>query len=50
MALMFQYPVAWLRTPFGERRRVRVKPTYNLDRRTKRITVSYDLIRFGEAW
>ena len=50
MALMFQYPIAWLRTPFGERRRVRVKPTYNLDRRTKRITVSYDLIRFGEAW
>lgn len=50
MALMFQYPVAWLRTPFGERRRVRVKPSYNLDRKTKRITVSYDLIRFGEAW
>lgn len=50
MALMFQHPVAWLRTPFGERRRVRVKPSYNLDRRTKRITVSYDLIRFGEAW
>lgn len=50
MALMFQYPIAWLRTPFGERRRVRVKPTYNLDRRTKRISVSYDLIRFGEAW
>lgn len=50
MALMFRYPVAWLRTPFGERRRVRLSPNYNLDRRTKRLSVSFDLIRFGEAW
>lgn len=50
MAVMFAYPVAWLRTPFGERRRVRVSPNYNLDRKTKRISASFDLIRFGEAW
>lgn len=50
MGLFFQHPTVWIRTPFGERMRAKASASLSLSRDSKRITVSYDLVRFGEAW
>lgn len=50
MGLFFQHPTVWIRTPFGERMKAKASANLNLSRDSKRITVSYDLVRFGEAW
>ena len=50
MKLLFRYPRAWIRDPFGNRRYAFVSASDSRSRKDKRITVSWDATRFTEAW
>ena len=43
-------PVCWLRDPFGRRWRAHVTAEWNVSRSERRLTLSWDEVRWGEAW
>lgn len=50
-AMCDAYPVAWMRDPFGRRRRAHVEPRETHDKgELWQVSIDYDQMRFREAW